>query len=137
MSATGSLLYLTASGTNRLMKVDMNGKATPVTTDERSYAYPRYSPDGRKVAIAIATAGQRDIWIMDVVGQTVSRLTSGGSINDRPEWTPDGKRIVFRTGRTTRSAIWWRSADLSDEESPLLTNDKEDYYEAVVTRDGK
>jgi len=110
---------------------------TPVTTEERSYAYPRYSPDGRKIAVAIATSGQRDIWVMDIAGQTASRLTSGGSINDRPEWTPDGKRILFRTGRTARSSIWWRSADLRDDESALLTSDSEDYYEAVVTPDGK
>jgi len=137
ISASGSLVYLTSSGTNRLVKVDMRGQLSPVTSDERSYAYPRYSPDGRKVAVAIATAGQRDIWVMDIAGQTVSRLTSGTTINDRPEWTPDGKRILFRTGRTARSSIWWRPADLSDEESPLLTNDREDYYEGVITPDGK
>jgi len=137
MSAGGSLVYLTSSGVNRFVKVGMRGQATPVAADERSYAYPRYSPDGRRIAVAIATTGERDIWVMDLVGQTVSRLTSGGSINDRPEWFPDGKRILYRTGRGVRSAIWSRSADLSDDESPLLTSDKEDYYEAVVTPDGK
>ena len=44
--------------------------------------------------------------------------------------------MLFRTSRGTRSAIWSRSADLSDDESPLLTNNKEDYYEAVLTPDG-
>jgi Tol biopolymer transport system component len=137
MSATGSLVYLAAGGSSRLVKVDSKGQATPLLPDERSYAYPRYSPDGRKIAVAIATAGQRDVWVVDVNGQTVSRLSSGGSINDRPEWTPDGKRILYRTGRTVRSSIWWRAADQSDSESELLNDDKEDYYEGVVTPDGK
>jgi eukaryotic-like serine/threonine-protein kinase len=137
MSASGSLVYVTASGTNRLTKIDMRGQATPVTSEERSYAYPRYSPDGRRIAIAIATAGQRDIWVIDVAGQTISRLTSGGSINDRPEWSPDGKRVLYRTSRAPRSAIWWRSADLSDDESAILSSDKEDYYEGVMTPDGQ
>ncbi|HKY99340.1 MAG TPA: protein kinase [Gemmatimonadaceae bacterium] len=137
MSATGSLVYLAAGGANRIVKVDSKGQATPLLTDERAYAYPRYSPDGRKIAVAIATAGQRDIWVVDVNGQTVSRLSSGGSINDRPEWTPDGKRILYRTSRTPRSSIWWRSADQSDNETSLLNDDKEDYYEGVITPDGK
>jgi serine/threonine-protein kinase len=137
MSATGSLVYLTSGGTNRLVKVDAKGQATPLLTDERSYAYPRYSPDGRRIAVAIAVAAQRDIWVIDVVAQTVSRLTSSGFINDRPEWSPDGKRILYRTGRTVRSSIWWRAADLSDNESALLANDKEDFYEGVMSPDGK
>ena len=137
MSASGSLVYLAAGGANRLVKVDSKGQAAPLLTDERSYAYPRYSPDGRKIAVAIATAGQRDIWVIDVNGQTVSRLSSGGSINDRPEWTPDGKRILYRTSRTPRSSIWWRAADQSDGETSLLNSDKEDYYEGVITPDGK
>jgi hypothetical protein len=137
LSAKGTLVYVTSTGTNRLVKVDMHGQATPIVADDKSYSYPRYSPDGRKIAVAIATAGQRDIWIMDVAGQTVSRLTSGGSINDRPEWSPDGKRVLYRTDRSARSAIWWRSADLSDDESALLSNNREDYYEATVTPDGK
>ena len=137
MSATGSLIYLTATGTNRLVRVDMRGQSAPVIAEEKAYAYPRYSPDGRRIAVAIATAGQRDIWVMDMAGQTMSRLTSGGSINDRPEWSPDSRRILYRTSRTPRSAIWWRSADLSDEESTLLTSDKEDYYEGIITPDGK
>jgi serine/threonine-protein kinase len=137
MSATGSLVYLTAGGANRLVKVDARGQASPLLPEERPYAYPRYSPDGRKIAIAIAASGQRDIWVIDIAGQTVSRLTSGGFISDRPEWTPDSKRILYRTGRTARSAIWWRAADMSDTESALLSNDKEDFYEGVVTPDGK
>jgi serine/threonine-protein kinase len=137
MSDNGSLVYLTSSGTNRLMKVDMRGQATPFTADVRSYAYPRFSPDGKKIAVAIVTAGQRDIWVIDIGGQTASRLTSGEFINDRPEWTPDGRRILYRTGRSTRSSIWWRAADQSDNESPLLTSDKEDYFEGVITPDSK
>ena len=137
MSANGSLVYLTSGGSSRIVKVDQKGQVLPVVTDERLYAYPRYSPDGRKIAVAIAAAAQRDIWVIDVGSETTSRLTSGGFISERPEWTPDGKRILYRTARTTRSAIWWRAADLSDNESPLLTNDKEDFYEGVITPDGK
>jgi serine/threonine-protein kinase len=137
LSATGSLVYLTSSGSNQIVKVDAKGQPTPLVADERSYAYPRFSPDGRRIAVAIAAGAQRDIWVIDIAGQTVSRLTSGGFISDRPEWTPDGKRILYRTGRALRSEIWWRAADLSDDESALVANGKEDFYEGVITPDGK
>ncbi|HEX2722815.1 MAG TPA: protein kinase [Gemmatimonadaceae bacterium] len=136
MSLTGSLVYLTANASTELMKVDAGGVAGRLFPDVRTYAYPRYSPNGKKIAVAVAVTAQRDIWVIDPQAGTMSRLTSGGYINDRPEWSPDGRRVLFRTSRGTRSAIWWRSADLSDEESALLTNDKEDYYEAVMTPDG-
>jgi serine/threonine-protein kinase len=137
MSANGSLVYLTANASTELIRVGVNGAASPVFPDIRTYAYPRYSPNGKKIAVAVAATAQRDIWVIDPQSGTISRLTSGGYINDRPEWSPDGRRVLFRTSRGTRSAIWWRAADLSDEESPLLTSEKEDYYEAVLTPDGR
>jgi hypothetical protein len=47
MTGNGTLVYLTSGATNRLMKVDPRGQATALVSDERAYAYPRYSPDGR------------------------------------------------------------------------------------------
>jgi Tol biopolymer transport system component len=65
------------------------------------------------------------------------RLTSGGIINDRPEWSPNGSRVLFRTVRGDRSAIWWQPADGSAPATPLLADDRTDYFEGVLTPDGK
>ena len=137
MSRTGSLVYVTASAQTELVKADATGQEQRILSESRIFAYPRYSPDGRRIAIAVAAIAQRDIWIIDVAAETMSPLTTGGFINDRPEWTPDGKRIAYRTARGTRSSIWWRAADMTDDESPLVASDKDDFYEAVFSPDGK
>ena len=64
----------------------------------------------------------------------MTRLTSEGTSNDRPEWSPDGARVLYRTDRG-RSAIWSRPADLSGSESPLVGGRNFDAFEAVMSPD--
>jgi serine/threonine-protein kinase len=104
-------------------------------SDPRAYAFPRLSPDGRRLAVAIGSADRRDVWLDDIATRTMTRLTNGSATNDRPEWTPDGTRVVFHSDRTARSAIWWRPADLSAEASPLVAGPKIDVFEAVISPD--
>ncbi|MDE3217057.1 MAG: PD40 domain-containing protein, partial [Gemmatimonadota bacterium] len=76
------------------------------------------------------------VWIYDIASATLTRLTGGSAQNDRPEWTPDSRRVLYRTDRGARTAIWWQPADLSAPAAPLLADDHH-YYEAVVTPDGR
>jgi eukaryotic-like serine/threonine-protein kinase len=136
LSRSGTLAYQSGSPANQVMLADMRGNLQPFIEQQRRHAYPRYSPDGRRIALTVSAAAQRDIWILDMAGGTMTRVTTGGALNERPEWTPDGARVLFRTARERRSTIWWRAADLSGPEEPLLTDEREDYYEAVMTPDG-
>ena len=137
LSRTGSLIYASGSLPVQLVLADSRGGSRPVLQDVRSYAYPRFSPDGRKIAVSITSASERDVWVLDVPSGTLTRLTTDGKVNDRPEWTPDGKRVLYRTARDTRAALWWRTADLSEPGRPLLANPHADFYEGVITPDGK
>jgi Tol biopolymer transport system component len=62
------------------------------------------------VALSIVTAGNRDIWIWDLVHKTLTRLTFEGS-NQNPLWTPDGKRIAFYSHRQPEYSIYRKAAD--------------------------
>ncbi|HEX6251329.1 MAG TPA: protein kinase [Gemmatimonadaceae bacterium] len=137
MSASGSLIYQSGSPANQAVIVDMRGNLRPLTDQTRRHVYPRYSPDGSKVAITVTAGAQRDIWIMDITSGTLTRLTTDGALNERPEWTPDGRSVLYRTARERRSALWWRPADLSGPEAPLLSSPTEDYYEGMITPDGR
>jgi TolB protein len=57
------------------------------------------SPDGEKIVFASDREGTYDIWVVDVDGSGLTRLTEGLAGDFSPRWSPDGERIAFsRTG---------------------------------------
>jgi len=137
MSPTGTLVYQSANAEALVGWVNSQGQFEPLLPEPRAYAYPRLSPDGRRIAMTIGTGGRSDVWVYDIASATPTRLTNSGTLNDRPEWTPDGQRVLYRADRGKRTAIWWQPADLSALPSPLQASEAHDYYEGVMAPDGK
>ena len=143
LSAAGTLAYVSGARESELVLVDSAGGRRTLLAERRTYGFPRYSPDGRRIALTIQAAGSSDIWIYDIAAGTLSRLTSGGAANERPEWTPDGSRVLFRTDRTSQtssgccSSIWWQPVDGSGAAAPLLLSQNAATFEAVFTPDGR
>src|SRR4029078_12752073 len=69
--------------------------------------------DGKRLAVAIGSASGTDVWIQDLVSKTLTKLTTEVQRNDRREWTPDGKRVLYTSDRSGQLALWWQNADLS------------------------
>src|SRR5207244_3483194 len=57
--------------------------------------------------------------------------------NAFPEWTPDGKRLVFRSSRTGHAGIWWQPADGSAPAEALVQRQDFDLWDAVISPDGR
>jgi eukaryotic-like serine/threonine-protein kinase len=122
ISADGTLVYLpiAASDTERtLVLVDRKGQATPVMEAKAPYMYPRFSPDGQRVAVNIGggSGGGGEIRICDIDRHTCSRLTSG----NYPVWTPDGSRVTFNAPSQLGDVdLYWTRSDGSGKAEPLL-----------------
>ncbi|MFL5495606.1 MAG: TolB family protein, partial [Gemmatimonadales bacterium] len=137
VSRTGTLFYENGTQLSHVVVAGAGGKTRILIGDRREYTFPRLSPDGRQLAITLGVSDRRDIWLDELSSGTLTRLTTEGTTNERPEWSPDGKRVLYRSDRETRTAIWWRPADLSAEATPLLTGNRLDVFEAVLSPDAR
>jgi Tol biopolymer transport system component len=80
---------------------------------------PRFSPDGERLAVAIVNQ-QADIWVYELSRDFLSRLTSHSSLDVDPVWTPDGRRIAFRSARNGVDNLYWQRSDDAGEPQRLI-----------------
>jgi Tol biopolymer transport system component/predicted Ser/Thr protein kinase len=130
-SATGSLVYVPGGAQSlaqsRLAWVNRNGTEQPLAVPMHAYQFPRLSPDGRRVAVGIDEPESSDVWLYDLSRETLTRLTFGESVNQNANWTPDGKRIAFRSNKEESSNLFWQLADGSGGLERLTTSE---YFQA-------
>lgn len=63
-----------------------------------AHLYPRWSPDGRKIAVTAGENENHDIYVIDDVARpaaTARALTSWRFDDIRPVFSPDGRKIAF------------------------------------------
>jgi serine/threonine-protein kinase len=119
VSQTGAFTYL-AGGSNLatdspVMWVSRDGKTAPLRSKPSNWTNPRFSPDGRMLALDIFN-GNLDVWVYEWARDTLTRLTFDSAEDQVPVWTPDGKRIVFASGRAKRASnLYWQRADGTGE----------------------
>ena len=122
-SETGTLVYVKDLATeHKLAWVDRSGHKELLSAPPGLYRNPMISPDGRRVAVTVDSSENTDIWIWEVAGEKLTRLTFDAAIDEAPAWTPDGSRVVFRSGRDG-GGLFWRAADGSGEVERLLPSD--------------
>jgi len=139
-SRSGSLIYLNGRPPTQVVVADTKGNLTPLLADSADFGFPRFSPDGKRVALAHLTSTRTDVWIYTLASGTLQRLTTEGTLNDRPEWTPDSRRVLFRSNRSSRDrkmAIWWQAADGSSPAELLFSAPGHDVSEGVLSPDGR
>jgi Tol biopolymer transport system component len=100
--------------------VTRKGGEQAIAAPQRAYDFPRISPDGRSVAAEIGT----QIWLLDLVRDTLTRFTFDGPTNETPVWTPDSKRIIFTSSKDGPRTLYWQLADGSGGLERLTGGDR-------------
>jgi serine/threonine protein kinase/Tol biopolymer transport system component len=86
--------------TRSLLWVDRKGNTNPMTSLKRAYFWPKFSPDGTRVAIGVEE-DSGDVLVLDLARDSLTRVTFGGE-DECPTWSPDGKRLVYASLRGDR-----------------------------------
>jgi tricorn protease len=82
-----------------LWSVPRQGGAARQLTTGGHENIPYYSPDGKWIAFSGMYDGNLDVFVMPADGGTPRRLTWHPAADIVTGWTPDGKRILFRSPR--------------------------------------
>ena len=104
-----------------LVWVDHQGKTETIAPFKASFFAPRLSPDGKRIAY-VTLGKERQVWVYDINRGIASRLTGEGNTGF-PDWTPDGKRLVFGWSKEHVRNLYWQPADGSGAPERLTTSD--------------
>jgi tricorn protease len=75
------------------------GMATRLSSPLGEESFPRFSPDGAKIAFSASYDGNIDVYVVPASGGEPVRLTYHPGADRVIGWHPDGKRILFASSR--------------------------------------
>ena len=104
---------------------------------KESIGFPRYSPDGRALAVVGEDAtGKEELFVTDAAGRGPRVIApSPGQREGAPAWTPDGTRIAFASDRDGN----WEIYDVRADGTGIrrLTNDPAQDLAPVYSPNGR
>jgi Tol biopolymer transport system component len=122
-SQTGTCVYLSGKvdRSQAIFWLDSAGNISPLVSDPAYYSTPTFSPDRRRLAFAMGTGQPRsnDLWVKDIEGNTLTRLTRMPGSNTHPLWSIDGAHIVFESLLGASPGPYWIHADGAGEPQRL------------------
>lgn len=77
-----------------------------------------FSPDGTRIAFVSRRDGNEELYVVNVDGSGLRRLTNHTSWDSNPAWSPDGTRILFNSGRTGNGDIYVMTVGSSGTPTP-------------------
>lgn len=107
----------------------------PLEGVQQSYD-PDWHPSGTKFAYAAWRAGGwRDIYVYDLETQTHTRVTADRAQDNSPEWSPDGRWLLFSSDRSGVYNIYaW---DTQEQELRQVSNVLGGAFEPGLSHDGE
>jgi tricorn protease len=97
LSPKGERVVFSARGDIFSAPVEKGPTRNLTNTSRAHDKWPRWSPDGSKIAFISDKTGEEEVWVVGQDGLTPpEQITSGGkAMRYAPEWSADGKRLAF------------------------------------------
>jgi Tol biopolymer transport system component len=87
-----------------------------------------------RIAFSSDAGGNVDIYVMEVPGMQLHRLTTSTGFDFSPTWSPDGSRLAFRSDRDGNDEVYVMNSDGSGQRD--LTNNSASDYSPAWSPDG-
>ncbi|MCM3880677.1 MAG: protein kinase [Vicinamibacterales bacterium] len=117
ISLNGQTMVCTLFETrDSLVRVDLGSdlgstaRSTPLTDGYSGDLDPNLSRDDRLV-LSSTRSGQRNLWVARSDATDPRPLTSGASLDEYPQFSPDGQQVAFISNRGGERGLWIVSAD--------------------------
>lgn len=136
------ILYVVGDkGTDHLKIYDVATKKTVIFVGNvppyTQFAHPRFSPDGRKVALVRFNPGVGwDLCLAASDGRLEKCITHNGiAVESRPVWTPDGRYVVYSSTEGGVPDLY--AYDLRSDKTEKLTKVTTGLFQPALSSDGK
>ena len=102
----GRILYGTFTHQTDIYIDDLQGGQVRLTHDTHDNFFPRFSPDGGRVAYMSSRPDGSEIWIIELGDGSEHQLIAGKGHDRDPDWSPDGREIAFLSDRDGERGVW-------------------------------
>jgi len=114
VSAAGLLAHQAGEtgGGLRLTWFDRSGKPVGTLGEAANFGHIEFSPDRRSLAARVVDqTGNSDIWIYDVARGLPTRFTFDPAADLEAVWSPDGRNVIFSSGRKGSIDLYRKSSN--------------------------
>ena len=123
-SPDGTRMVVVTNGRqrNQLAVLTVDQQLRPLTdhTDDTQLSTPKWSPDGRLLALSVWKDGLRDLWLYTPDGAPWRRITADTALDREPAWSPDGRWLYFTSDRSGVPNVY--ALELATERLFQVTN---------------
>jgi len=125
-------------GQNRLVTYDLTSHRFDVLDwagQDVLWLHPRWSPDGKSIAVSIWRNGAQGLALLDLEHRKVTELLMDPALDLTPTWSPDGTYLLFSSDRTGVYNLFAYS--IKNSELFQVTNVLGGAFTPEVTPDGR